>query len=234
MTAIWKRELRSYFYSPIAYVFMGVVLFLFGMYYWQVVMMGSSAYIGQVYSVMFTWCMLFLPALTMKTLSEDRKNKTDQALITAPVSVTGIVWGKFLSAFSIYLFTMLITLIPAFVIGLFSDPSWASIFGNFLASLLYGAAIIAIGVFISSLTESQIVALVGTVGTSILLMLIDSLGSVFGNEVIETIVSWISFQSRYMPFTNGIFNISSIVFFLSVVAVFNFITARRLESRRWS
>lgn len=234
MIAIWKRELRSYFYSPIAYVFMAVVLFLFGMYYWQVVLMGSSVYIGQVYGVMFTWCMLFLPALTMKTLSEDRKNKTDQALITAPVSVTGIVWGKFLSAFSIYLFTMLITLIPAFVIGLFSDPSWASIFGNFVASLLYGAAIIAIGVFISSLTESQIVALVGTVGTSILLMLIDSLGGVFGNEAIETIVSWISFQSRYTPFTNGIFNVSSVVFFLSVVAVFNFITARRLESRRWS
>lgn len=234
MIAIWKRELRSYFYSPIAYVFMAVVLFLFGMYYWQVVLMGSSAYIGQVYGVMFTWCMLFLPALTMKTFSEDRKNKTDQALITAPVSVTGIVWGKFLSAFSIYLFTMLITLIPAFVIGLFSDPSWASVFGNFLASLLYGAAIIAIGVFISSLTESQIVALVGTVGTSILLMLIDSLGAVFGNEIIETVVSWISFQARYTPFTNGIFNVSSVVFFLSVVAVFNFITARRLESRRWS
>ena len=234
MIAIWKRELRSYFWSPIAYVFMGVVLFLFGMYYWQVVLMGSSYYIGQVYGVMFTWCMLFLPALTMKTFSEDRKNKTDQALITAPVSVTGIVWGKFLSAFSIYLFTMLITLIPAFVIGLFSDPSWASVFGNFLASLLYGAAIIAIGVFISSLTESQIVALVGTVGTSILLMLIDSLGAVFGNEIIETVVSWISFQARYTPFTNGIFNVSSVVFFLSVVAVFNFITARRLESRRWS
>ena len=234
MTAIWRRELRSYYYSPIAYVFMGVVLFLFGVYDFQVVMTGSSYYIGQVYGIMFTWCMLFLPSLTMKMLSEERKNKTDQALITAPVSVTGIVWGKFLSAFSIYLFTMLITLIPAFVIGLFSDPSWASVFGNFLASLLYGAAIIAIGVFISSLTESQIVALVGTVGTSILLMLIDSLGAVFGNEIIETVVSWISFQARYTPFTNGIFNVSSVVFFLSVVAVFNFITARRLESRRWS
>ena len=88
--------------------------------------------------------------------------------------------------------------------------------------------------FISSLTESQIVALVGTVGASILLMLIDSFGSMFDNEVISTIVSWISFQARYTPFTNGIFNISSVVFFLSVVAVFNFLTARRLESRRWS
>lgn len=234
MTAIWKRELRSFYYSPIAYVFMGVVLFLFGVYDWQVVMTGSSYYIGQVYGMMFTWCMLFLPSLTMKMLSEERKNKTDQALITAPVSVTAIVWGKFLAAFSVYLFTMLITLIPAFIIGLFSSPTWPHIFGNLVASLLYGAAILAIGVFISSLTESQIVALVGTVGASILLMLIDSFGSMFDNEVISTIVSWISFQARYTPFTNGIFNISSVVFFLSVVAVFNFLTARRLESRRWS
>ena len=238
MTAIWKRELRSFYYSPIAYVFMGVVLFLFGVYDFQVVMTGSSYYIGQVYGIMFTWCMLFLPALTMKTLSEDRKNKTDQALITAPVSVTAIVWGKFLSAFTVYFITLAITLIPAFIIGAFSDPSWASIFGNFVASLLYGAAIIAIGVFISSLTESQIVALVGTVGVSILLMLIDSFGSalsnMLGNTFLQTIVSWISFQARYTPFTNGIFNISSVVFFLSVVAVFNFLTARRLESRRWS
>ena len=162
---------------------MGVVLFLFGVYDFQVVMTGSSYYIGQVYGIMFTWCMLFLPALTMKTLSEDRKNKTDQALITAPVSVTAIVWGKFLSAFTVYLITLAITLIPAFIIGAFSDPTWSHIFGNFVASLLYGAAIIAIGVFISSLTESQIVALVGTVGVSILLMLIDSFGSMLGQHL---------------------------------------------------
>lgn len=234
MTAIWKRELKSYYYSPIAYVFMGVILFLFGIYFWQVVMSGSSYYMTQVYSIMFTWCMLFLPALTMKTFSEERKNKTDQALLTAPVSVTSIVWGKFLSAFCVYLFTMLITLVPVFIIGAFSDPSWQLIFGNIVATLLYGAAIIAIGVFISSLTESQIVALVATVGVSILLMLVDSFSGLIDNVVFQTIVNWISFQSRYTPFTNGIFNVSSVVFFLSVVVVFNFLTARKLESRRWS
>ena len=234
MTAIWKRELKSYYYSPIAYVFMGVILFLFGVYFWQVVMSGSSYYMTQVYSIMFTWCMLFLPALTMKRFSEERKNKTDQALLTAPVSVTSIVWGKFLSAFCVYLFTMLITLVPVFIIGAFSDPSWQLIFGNIVATLLYGAAIIAIGVFISSLTESQIVALVATVGVSILLMLVDSFSGLVDNVVFQTIVNWISFQSRYTPFTNGIFNVSSVVFFLSVVVVFNFLTARKLESRRWS
>ena len=234
MNAIFRREFRAYFYSPIAYVFMGVVLFLFGTYYWQVTMMGSSYYIGQVYGIMFTWLMLFLPALTMRSLSEEKKNKTDQALITAPVSVTGIVWGKFLAAFCIYLITMAISLIPAIVIGMISDPSWALVFGNIVASLLYGSAILAIGIFVSSLTESQIVALIGTIGISIFLMLVDSLGSLIQSEWFQQIVTWISFQSRYSPFTNGIFNISSVVFFLSVIAVFNFITARRLESRRWS
>ena len=87
---------------------------------------------------------------------------------------------------------------------------------------------------ISSLTESQIVALVATVGVSILLMLVDSFSGLIDNAVFQTIVNWISFQSRYTPFTNGIFNVSSVVFFLSVVVVFNFLTARKLESRRWS
>src|SRR5699024_5735316 len=112
--------------------------------------------------------------------------------------------------------------------------SWQLIFGNILATLRSGAALIALGVFISSLTESQIVALVATAGVRILLMLADSRSSLTDNAVSHTIVKWISFQSRYTPFTNGIFNVSSVVFFLSVVVVFNFLTARKLESRRWS
>ena len=92
---------------------------------------------------------------------------------------------------------------------------------------------ISIGVFLSSLTESQIIAAITTFGVSIILLMIDSLASSAGAFMAE-IVSWISFQTRYSPFTSGIFDVSSIVFFLSVVAIFNFVTARRLESRRWS
>lgn len=234
MTAIFKRELKSYFLSPIGYVCVGAILFLYGMFYYMVMQNGISSLIGSyVFNSMFTWGMMIIPIITMKSLSEDKKNKTDQALLTAPVSVTGIVWGKFTAAFGVYFIATTLALLPALVIGMYASPSWGLIFGNYLGSLLYGAAMISIGVFLSSLTESQIVAAITTFGVSIILLLIDSLAGSAGTFV-ASLVSWISFQARYTPFTNGIFNVSSVVFFLSVVAIFNFVTARRLESRRWS
>ncbi len=234
MSAIFKRELKSYFSSPIGYVCVAAILFLYGLFYYLVMMYRTSDYIGSnVFGSMFTWGMMIIPIITMRSLSEDRKNKTDQALLTAPVSVTGIVWGKFLAAFGVYFIATTLALLPAVVIGFYASPSWGLIFGNYLGSLLYGAAMISIGVFLSSLTESQIIAAITTFGVSIILLMIDSLASSVG-DFIAQLVSWISFQSRYAPFTSGTFDVSSIVFFLSVVAIFNFVTARRLESRRWS
>ena len=177
--------------------------------------------------------MIIIPIITMRTFSEDRKNKTDQALITAPVSVTGIVWGKFLAALGVFFIAMTIGLLPAIVVGSFGDPSWGLVFGNYLGSLLYGAAMVSIGVFLSSLTESQVVAAIATFGVSVFLMVINSVTAGAGEFVVQ-LVSWISFSSRYMPFTQGIFSVSSVIFYVSVVVIFNFITARRLESRRWS
>ena len=196
--------------------------------------MGSTSYIPDVYSTMFMWCMMIIPIITMRSMTDDRKNKTDQALLTAPVGVTGIVMGKFLAAFCVFGIAMVLSLVPAFVMSFFGSPVWAVILGTFFGTLLYGGAMISIGVFISSLTESQIIAAIGTFAISIFLMVIGNMGSVVGNNFLGTLINWISFENRYTPFTNGSFNISSIVFFLSVMAIFVFITARKLESRRWS
>ena len=233
MRAILKRELKSYFSSPIGYVCVAVLLALYGYYDYQVLMLRSSSYIASVYSTMFVWSMMIIPIITMKCFSEEMRNKTDQALLTAPVGVTSIVMGKFLAAFAVFAIATVGSLVAAVVIGCFSAPSWALIFGNAFGALLYGAAMIAIGIFISSLTQSQIVAAIGTFGVSIFLLVIDQLSSVVSNPVAIKLISWISFNSRYVPFTKGSFDISSIVFFLSVIAVFVFLTARKLESRRW-
>lgn len=234
MNAIFKRELKAYFLSPIGYVCVGAILFLYGMFYYMVMQYGRSGFIGEsVFGSMFTWGMMIIPIITMRSFSEDKKNKTDQALLTAPVSVTGIVWGKFLAAFGVYCIATTLALFPAVIISLYASPSWGLIFGNYLGSLFYGAAMISIGVFLSSLTESQIIAAITTFGVSIILLLIDGMAGSAGSGV-ASVVSWISFQARYLPFTTGIFNTSSVVFFLSVVAIFNFVTARRLESKRWN
>lgn len=234
MRAIARKELKSYFSSPIGYVCVGVLLMLYGYYFFQVLMLRSSSYIASVYGTMFMWGMMIIPIITMRSFSEEIRNKTDQALLTAPVGVTSIVAGKFLAAFAVFGIATAGSLVPAAVIGIFSTPSWALIFGNFFGSLLFGAAMIAIGIFISSLTQSQIVAAIGTFGIAILLLVMDQLTSMVTSQFASKLIGWISFNARYVPFTKGIFDISSIVFFLSVIAVFVFLTARKLESRRWS
>ncbi|MGX8700867.1 ABC transporter permease subunit [Caproiciproducens sp.] len=234
MRAITKRELKAYFTSPIGYVCVAMILALYGYYFFQVLMLRSSSYISSVYATMFIWSMMIIPIITMRSFSEEMRNRTDQALLTAPVGVTSIVAGKFLAALAVYAIAMVGTLIPVAVIGLFSAPEWALIFGNFFGSLLYGAAMISIGIFISSLTQSQIVAAIGTFGISILLLVVDQLTGLVSNPAAVKLIGWLSFNTRYQPFTKGIFDLSSIVFFLSVIAVFIFLTARKLESRRWS
>ena len=235
MIAIAKRDFKSYFSSPIGYVCVAVVLAFFGFFFFQVLAVGSSAYISSyVYSTMFIWCMMVIPIITMQTFSNERKNKTDQALITAPVSVTSIVMGKFLAAFAVYALIIAGSLLPCIVISFVGAPNWNLIVGNVVASLLYGAAMVAIGVFISSLTESPIIAAIGAFAVAIFLMIIDTVSSSISVTFLSKIVSWISFNARYTPFTQGLFSLSNAVFFVSVTAIFVFLTARRLESRRWS
>ena len=235
MSAITKKELKSYFLSPVGYVFMGVMLLLFGFFYAQVLAGQSSDYIPDVYSSVFVWVMMILlPLITMRTFSEEIRNKTDQGLLTAPVGVFSIVFGKFLASFLMFAVTMALSLIPAVIITFLSSPDWPRILCTFLGSLLCGAAFIAIGNFISSLTQSQMVAAIGTFGVSMFLLLIGSLSSSVNNPALQKVLNWLSFNARYQPFTNGTFDISSMVFFLSIVAVFVFLTARKLESKRWS
>lgn len=234
MTAIAKKELKSYFHSPVGYVFLGIMLLLFGLYYTQVLFLQSSDYIPVIYSALLVWIMvILLPIITMRTFSEEIKNKSDQGLLTAPVGVFSIVMGKFLAAFLMFAIALGATLIPAVIITFFSSPDWAKIFCTFVGMLLCGGSLIAIGIFVSSLTQSQIVAAIGTFGISMLLLLVGGLAGNVSNEALKNALNWISFDSRFQPFSNGIFNISSLVYFLSIAAVFLFLTARKLESRRW-
>ena len=207
MRAIFKREMRAYFASPVGYVVVAALLALYGFFYYQVMAIGSSSYITQVFSTMFMFSMMIMPIITMRSMSDDRKNKTDQALITAPVSVTGIVMGKFLAAFGVYFIANTLALLPAITMGFFSSAfPWGILFGNYIGTLLYGAAMI----------------------------FVDQIASALSGNFIGTILTWISFTSRYDTFTQGIFSVSSCVYFISVAAVFVFLTARRVESRRWN
>lgn len=234
MAAIMRRELSSYFTSPIGYIFLFVFYIFAGFFFFSGTLAGSSTDMTGVFSGLSTITMFLIPILTMRLMSEDKKQKTDQALLTAPVNLFSLVLGKFLAAFIVFTMGLVSTVVFAVTISFFAAPDWAVVLGNFVGSLFYGAALIAIGLFISSLTENQMVAAVGSFAVMIALNLIDAVASLMPTQFLQNLVLGISFYQRYTDFTNGIFNFANIIFFLSVCAVFLFLTARVLEKRRWS
>lgn len=233
MTAIFKRELRSYFTSPLGYVVF-TVFALFEGFYFYVLFYNGMGDISVLFSFMLTISMFLCPILTMRLMSEDKRLKVDQALLTAPVSLWGVVMGKFLAAFTVFASCYLLTFVNQLIFAAFTTPNWIVYIGNLLGILLLGAALIAIGLFISSLTESQLVSAVVSFGAVMLLVMMDSLAAAINVEFVTKLISGLSFMTRQETFASGVLDFSNLIFFLSVAAVFLFLTVRMLEKKRWA
>ncbi len=234
MFAIMKRELLSYFTSPLGYVFIAVFYLFSGIFLFLFTLTSQSADMSYVYTGMFFVMLIMIPILTMRLMAEENKQKTDQLLLTSPVSLPRLVMGKFLSAFAILLICMLIFLVYGIVLSCFASVNWAVILGNIVGMLLLGALCVSAGLFVSTLTENQMIAAVGSIGLNIAFILVDSFASVMPTKFLQEVIYSLSFFSRYNEFTIGIFSLSNIFFFASVAFIFLFLTVRVLEKRRWS
>lgn len=234
MNAVFRRELGSYFTSPIGYIFLAVFYIFSGYFLFGTTLQSSTTDMSGVFGSLFTILIFLIPILTMRLISEDNRQKTDQALLTAPLSLTGLVLGKFLAAFMIFCMGVAITLVYAVVLSVFGSVVWAVIWGNIVGLLLLGAAFIAIGLFISSITENQVIAAVGSFFVLMVLMLVDMIASAIPISFLSKAVAALSFYTKYSEFTVGMFNFSSVLFFISFAVVFVFLTIRMLERRRWA
>ncbi|MEE1393863.1 MAG: ABC transporter permease subunit [Negativibacillus sp.] len=234
MTAIYKREMRSYLTSPVGYVFLAVFYAISGYYFFATSLVGNTTDMSYVFSNLFSIVIFLVPMLTMRLFSEERRQKTEQALFTAPVRFTGIVMGKFLACLTMYLMGMGITLIYFLVLCAFRIPDAAVFFGNFLGLGLLGAALCAIGIFISSLTESQVIAAVGSLAIGLLLLFSNSFTPVVSNQLVSKLILNCSFYEHYLDFTRGLLNLADLTFFVSITGLFLFLTVRHLERRRIS
>lgn len=234
MTAIYKREMRSYLTSPVGYVFLAVFYAISGYYFFATSLVGNTTDMSYVFSNLFSVVIFLVPMLTMRLFSEERRQKTEQALFTAPVRFTGIVMGKFLACLTMYLMGMGITLIYFLVLCAFRIPDAAVFFGNFLGLGLLGAALCAIGIFISSLTESQVIAAVGSLAIGLLLLFSNSFTPVVSNQLVSKLILNCSFYEHYLDFTRGLLNLADLTFFVSITGLFLFLTVRHLERRRIS
>lgn len=235
MSAIFKREFKSFFTSPIGYVVLAAIGFFAGLFFCMINIVGLSPDLSYVFSSMFPFALIVLPLVTMRLFSEEKRQKTDQALLTSPVNITGIVLGKFFAALLVYVLSLLLLIVFAMIIAFQVMPDWSVIIGNYLGIILVGGLVISIGLLISSVTESQLIAAMGTLGISFVLILMDSLAAQFSNfTLLTTAVDFLSVSQRYSAFTSGIIAYDNIVYFLSMQALFLFLTVRVLDRKRWS
>lgn len=237
MTAIYKRDFRAYFLSPIGYVYIGATLLVINLMFYLQNMASAYASLSGTYSFVLMVIMFTTPILTMRTFSEDLRQKTDQLLFTAPVRLSGIVMGKFFAALTMFGLVLLSTLLWPLLISLFGEVNVAEVLGNMIGLLSVVCVYVAIGLFISSLTENQLVAAVGSLGVFIALFLMDFLADALAMRAPAWIVGLLkegSVFARYGALLRGLFQLSDIVFFLSFAAVFLFLTVRVLEKKRWS
>jgi len=234
MAAIWKRECKAYFRTPLGYVIIAVAWFFTGYYFFTYNIYGGTTDFTRLYALLFSVVLFLIPVLTMRLMSEEKKTKTDQLLLTAPVSRVAIILGKYLSALCVFVISIAGTLVTALIASCYGTVDWPCVIGNFLGLFLLGVAQIAICLFLSSITESQVIAAVLGFAVSLFLMLVDAISYVVKSKVLQSAFSYMSFNERYTPFTLGIVELKNVVFFLSVAALFCGFSVAVLERKRWS
>lgn len=231
MKAVFLKELRTYFKSPLGYVFIGMMLIVLGFYYTLYTMYYQFADFYHVLNAGSALIIFVVPVLTMRIMSEEAKNKTDQLLLTTPIKTSGIVLGKFFAAATLFTVVVLISVFQPLttVFGFNGEMSAAMTFGGYIAFFLLGISFIAIGMFISSLTENQLVAAVVTIGVFAMLMLIDGIYTILPTSryfslvvllVALALVLFLVYRAIHELVVTGIIGVASlaallIVFFIT-------------------
>lgn len=253
--AIYRKEMGHYFVSPVAYIIIGVFLILAGFFFhiilsdimqqamqnqFQGMQLGiptefdvPSAVMRNFFGLISSLFLFLTPMLTMGVYAEERKRGTMELLMTSPITESQIVIGKFLASFSLLILMLLPTAFYLVFMYLHSDPAppWKVMLGGYLGALLLGAALMALGSFISSLTENQLIAAVLTFAAFLVVWVLDvghGLGGGWG-----TIFSYLSITHEYDGFTHGVIDTSNLVYYASFIFLFVFLTVRTVDSMRW-
>jgi ABC-2 type transport system permease protein len=249
--AIFKKEIKTYFTSPIAYVVITVFLVLIGFFFYSLIwwfnsqslQMAQNQYYYQqlninqmVYSPLFQnmsiILLLMIPLLTMRLFSEEKKINTDELLYTCPISINQIILGKYFASLFVLLAMLLLTGILSIFTFAYGNPELVPILNGYLGLFLQGAAFIAVGIFFSSLTENQIVAAVLTFGT-LLLFWILNWASYSAGGIWKGVLNYLSFIQHFDDMTRGILDTTDLVYYLSFIFLGLFLTHSVIQSRRW-
>lgn len=287
MLAVYKKELRSYLTSMVGYVFIAFVLLILGIYFTAYNLQFASPDFGATLSSVTFLFLIITPILTMRILAEEKKNRTDQLLLTAPVPVWKVVLGKYLSMVTIYAIPIIISAFYPMIMGKYGVISYPMAYVAVLGFFFLGCAQIAVGLFLSSVTESQVIAAVLTFGILFCSYMMDGIESFFSDTAVSSMVAFLilavvlgivvyqltkniifsscvggvlvigvaavyfikptiftgliqkflnlfAIANHFDNFVGGIFDVTGIIYMLSVVCIFVFLTVQCIQKRRWS
>ena len=235
MLAVFKKEMRSYFTGIIGYAFLVIFLLVAGLLFCYTTMFSMTADLSSYFTFMLLFSAVLLPILTMKSFSEEKKVKTEQLLLTAPVSIPAVVIGKFLASYAMFAAALVFTSLYSLLLLPYAPLKFAVLLGNMIALLLVGMVFVAIGLFVSSLTENQLAAAVGTIAILLVLLGVGILSSLIPSSYgIRFVLDALSIFTRFQNFTNGYFDVAGMVYYLSVAAVFIYFTIRIYDRRRYN
>lgn len=287
MLAVYKKELRGYLTSMIGYVFIAFILLILGIYFTAYNLQYASPDFGMTLNAITFVFLIITPVLTMKILAEEKKNKTDQLLFTAPVAPWKIVLGKYLGMVTVYFIPVAIGSLYPLIMGKYGTVSYAMAYTAVLGFFFLGCAQIAVGLFLSSVTESQVIAAVITFGVLFCSYMMDGIESFFSDTtqtsliaflilavvlalviyqmtkdmvlsagigvvlccvagglyivkpsiysgLIQKLLGLLAIANHFDNFVGGIFDVTGIVYMVSVICIFVFLTIQCIQKRRWS
>lgn len=287
MLAVYKKELRSYLTSMVGYVFIAFILLIMGIYFTAYNLQYASPDFGATLSSVTFLFLIITPVLTMRILAEEKKNRTDQLLLTAPVPVWKVVLGKYLSMVTIYAIPIIISAFYPMIMGKYGVISYPMAYAAVIGFFFLGCAQIAVGLFLSSVTESQVIAAVLTFGILFCSYMMDGIESFFSDTAVSSMVAFLiisvvlgivvyqltkniifsscvggilvisvaavyfikptiftgliqkflnlfAIANHFDNFVGGIFDVTGIIYMLSVVCIFVFLTVQCIQKRRWS
>ena len=234
MLAIFKRELRSYFTSPMGYIFCAVFLLVNNLFFYLINIYSQISDLTSLFSNMLFMLLFIIPLLTMRSLSEESKQQTDQLLLTSPVNIWEIVVGKFFAAMCVFLIALFGTLVWPLIVTMYGNPAAYTIIGNYVAVIFATMTFISVGIFISSLTKSQIVSAIISYCAFLAIYFLQSVAQIVDQPLVQNVLNFFSIFTRYQNIMLGLFSLADIVYYISFTVVFLFLTTRVIEKKRWA
>lgn len=236
MAAIYKREVKNYFHTVIGWLFMAAILFSISLYFVAYNLFSGDAYFSDSIGSAAFILLLAVPVLTMRVLAEERKQKTDQMILTAPVEVGDIVLGKFFAMGTIMTIPIIIVMLYPLIMGKFGEIGYAQAYVAILGYWLYGLCCISVGTLISSMTENQVISAVLTFAVLFVTYIMSGICSLISTDgnILTQVLNCGDFYDRFSGFLQGTLSINGIVYFVSVAALMLFLTCQSIQKRRWS